>query len=1592
MPRHPTACSNMLPQCGNSGLFDISNACVQSFWSSFVPALLTVTLVLFSLVPLFPTLLARVRDGIKTPFRPYVVLEEDETLETSVDTQDDSTNNIHTTPFIYQWRLALLVFIALLEFFAWTAFGIYDLVRDEGDSRIATSSIVIGLTWLYNVLKPALRPRPTAYIDVFILYITHFVFGVIRIGTSIYYLHTTPPTTLEWIGMSLNLVAITAGLGIISIMPLQIPSDDLRGGIYDKYSPEDYASIFEWATYSWVYPLIKRGNIMEMKHEDVWDLTPAMRSAPIFEKFSGIERPSLLRRLIAANQRDLMLDILLTIITVLLSYSAPYFLRRILDLIEKPTLERRSEAYALALLAFICAVLKGEADAQHLFFGRRASARVSAQLMNAIYDKALKRKDYSGVAKKELPTETGPTRGTPKSNDPQPGADIGKVVTVMAIDASKVSAIVASAYLLYGGPFEITLACAMLYSLMGFAAFAGFVVILVAWALHIYVTRLKIPLQKGLLTSRDRRMSTLHELVNAVRFIKFFTWEDSWIARVMKARDREMDWLKRSRINSIASAAVWAAAPVLVSFCSFFAYVRQGNRLTPSIAFTTIALIGMLRQPLNVFPNFIMQIFEARVSLDRVEAFLNEEEISDRGPSPEDQFPDTETLDGGLAIEGGRFKWNEVGDKKGVRPRGRNGELTPQPTVPAEEAGQSVGTGGIVLNDRNHFELRDITVRFPDGELSLIIGPTGCGKTALLLALLGEMTTMEGKLVRPSHGSGTGGPLVSSTISYAAQTPWLQRGTVKENILFGYPYDEQRYEDVVECCALVPDLDSWEEGDHTQVGDRGSNLSGGQKTRVALARAVYAQTQYVLLDDPFSSIDIKTSRFLYERLFCGPLLQDRTVILVTHHVGLVLPKVSYIVHMQDGRITTQGYVKDLQASGRLPPVHPTLPEEDEEEPVNAPRKRDQLAKKRVTEESVVSGGVTRSTYTTYLEASSYWMWGGFVLLIIFSHGMTVVEKLWIREWGRAYGDGQTESSTLHSPSKNTSFGSDYLQKLAFFPDAGDRPLFYVWGYAIVGFIMASCNIASATTLYFSGLKASGSLFQRLLGRVVHATLPWHDATPRGRILNRFSKDMDSIDITLSNNVSTVSNALVNFTVAIITVIIFFPGFIIPAIAIAFFYRFVAIRYLNINRQLRRMESTSRSPIFSGFGELLDGIVTIRAFQSERRFREEFYKKVDVANKMYYNSWMTSRWLLFNYDVLGAFAVLATTLLALSGYVGAGTAGLSITSAMTFTMSVYLVCRFWASLELELNAVERVAEYLAVPQDPPAIIENSRPPAYWPSTSSTPFLAVEDLCVRYAPDLPRVLSKVSFTLNAPARIGVVGRTGSGKSTLIISLLRFVDPERGRIVIDGIDIANIGVRDLRSRITYIPEDAILFSGSVRDNIDPFKEHEDIECFDALRRVQLLGDDTQPQGSSSGSSQAVTGASSGVTLDTEVAPEGANFSLGQRQLIAMARALLRRTPIVVLDEATSSVDYDADEKIQATLREQFKDSLLITVAHRLSNIIDYDRLIVLQDGKVAEFDTPLELFYKEGGVFRDICRSSESYKELEATVLQIGGVAPT
>ncbi|KAJ7647783.1 hypothetical protein FB45DRAFT_987394 [Roridomyces roridus] len=1645
--------------CGDSSPFDFASPCVRGSWAALAPTALVLGILLASIRLPLPAPVQKVADAIKRPFTRYISLRDAVALV--VDSKDtvDAAPEVEPVPL---WRTFIFVFVGLLECLAWLANGSFILITGHSKWHAVQQFLIAG-TWLYAVARPALRPKATPPFDLFTLYIVHMLGGIFVLGGYLFEHDASGaalPGTLVLVALSVNLAALVGLITVIMGMPLAVPSHLVKKeDIGSIVSPEDYTTLWKWVTFTWVYPLVKRGRYTTLNEDD-----------------------SLLAKLWAANSFDIIGDFLLTLCSVMFNYAGPFFLKRILDAVDTETESEKDKgkAYIYAVLMFLCSVAKSQCDVQHLWLGRRASTRIRSELMAAIYDKALKRKDFSGVIDKEKAKAAADKKASAdapalskaeakakaktdkkaaeKADDPKAAAaDTGKIVNLMAGDANRVAMQVSSFYFLYGAPMEIIIGSVFLYQLLGFSAFAGFVVLLLGWPLNSYLARRSIRIQKGVLKAKDARMSVLNELISAVKFIKFFAWEQRWIDRSMKARNEEIKWMIKGTLIQL----LWITAPIFISVISFFTYVMLGHQLTIGTAFTSIALFGMIRQPLNVIPTFIVGILQTRVCLNRIAAYLDEDEVDEQVSSLKKDLsnPSFEMEDDRLGFENASFKWNEVQEDN-------KDDKNKKPSSDTD----SILTATSEVSDHK-FELKDLSVIFPQGELTLVTGPTASGKTALLvssvlmilqdahinskLAVLGEMTTLNGRIIMSKNRSKIDEYENAQVISYASQSPWLRHQSIKDNILFGSPLDEQRYQDVIDACALRPDLEQLEDGDATEIGEKGVSLSGGQKARVALARAVYAKTKYVLLDDPLSAVDSHTSRTLYEKCLRGPLLANRTVVLVTHHVELVLPGAHYLVRMLDGRIDTQGTVKDLRAQGVLDEItHEAAvevikeevavaakPASGEEEIDKADGQEAKKPRKLIKDEHREVGGVKWKIYKSYLKASSYSIWCFLAFVVLLIQLLSVGEKLWIKTWGEAYKlkpnasslygtYGSFVSSEYEIPMENHhpyrfatlelpihTAGGGFLN--INWPPASEHPLFYVAVYAALGLTTSFVSVCSSFAQMTGALRASRTLFKSLLVTVVRATFRFHDTTPQGRMLNRFGKDVETIDSSLASSLQQVNSSLAGFAAALITVTIVFPAFLIPATFIGYFYFIFAIGYLNTGRDLRRMESNSRSPIFSEFGELLHGIVTVRAFVAENRFLENLHQRIDLTTGMWYTFWMTNRWLLLNFDFLGALAVFFTSMFSIHFLVNdAGLAGLAITSALNFTSSVYWACRFWTGLELDLNSVERIVEYLDLPQEPPAVIESNRPPAYWPSSSANDALIVaEAVSVKYAPDLPSVLQDVSFNLKAGERVGLLGRTGSGKSTLAMSILRFTDPSSGRILIDGIDISKIGVEDLRSRLTFIPQDATLFSGTLRENLDPFEEHDDATCLDVLMRVQMISrSQTASENTSRDHSTVVSPESSRppssvghiheredtadsittaltdvdaktvVTLDTQVSAGGTNFSQGQRQLIAMARALLRRSSVVILDEATSSVDFKTDAKIQTTIREEFTDSLLLTIAHRLKTVIDYDRLLVLDKGKailqLVEFDTPWRLIQKEDGIFRSMCLKSGYFGELETS----------
>ncbi|KAF9897973.1 hypothetical protein BX616_004682, partial [Lobosporangium transversale] len=1101
---------------------------------------------------------------------------------------------------------------------------------------------------------------------------------------------------------------------------------------------------------------------------------------------------------------------------------------------------------------------------------------------------------------------------------------------------------------------------------------------------------------------------------------------------------------------------VWFTSPLLVTLSSFFCYAKiQKGEFTPAVAFTAMVLFNRLKSPLNGLPAVYMALTNASVSLGRIAEYLDE-------PNIKDVF-----VNGNKRTNGSP----EIGMQE-MSAQWWTTESAKTPNVNAANSDQPR------VEDVDQFILRNISVSFPVGELSIVCGSTGSGKTSLLMAMLGEMDILAGQIFlprRPLDGSKEFDPetgLLNDGVAYVSQQAWLQNASIRDNILFGSQYEEERYNEVIEVCALKRDLEILEDGDQTEIGEKGITLSGGQKQRVSLARAIYSRARHVLLDDCLSAVDAHTAEHIHAKCLTGPIMTNRTCILVTHHVRLCIATAKHVVLMNNGEISVQGSVQQLREQGLLSLVL----EEDEDdqatdtsdsdtvngndlgsstsivkpklvqnkstskdlkrtsEPSSAGAAPTKDARKLVQEEAREEGRVKWSIYLVYASAAGgiiFWL----TLMAAFAvtRSIEVSESLWVREWANSYAPDSFFKKLMSLNIYNTMGSSSiHLAPSAVYSDSqgiqGHTPLdspalssmslhpnyiregaekhstdFYLLIYALISIGASLAHVMQTVIVLYGSLRAARLLYKKLLLSVVRAPLRFFDTTPVGRIMNRFSKDFETVDGSIANNCAQLLSLIMSVSSIIIVLAYITPVFVVVAALISVAYLVVGKKYISSSRELKRLHSVSRSPIYSMFGETLAGVATIRAFSEQSRFMSDLLTKIDDSNRPFYFLWIANRWLSVRSDSIGAVVALSSGVFILMNPVGidAGTAGLALTYALEFVALVNYLVREYTEIEMELNAIERITEYTIMPLEPPAIIEGRRPPAAWPTEGS---IEVKDLEMKYAPELETVLRGISFTVEPRQKIGVVGRTGSGKSTLALSLFRFVEPVAGTIHIDGINICDIGLDDLRSRLTIIPQDPMLFNGTIRSNLDPFNDHDDAELWEALRRVHLVTEASQDSsalsiidtngevgegsGSVSNSSNALAAGANNnsktthisfSSLDNPVSEGGSNFSQGQRQLLCMARALLRNSKIIVMDEATASVDFATDKAIQSAIQQEFENSTVICIAHRLNTIILYDKVLVLDHGQVLEYDTPKKLLMEDGtngkekSQFREMCERS-------------------
>ncbi|OAQ26561.1 hypothetical protein K457DRAFT_34568 [Linnemannia elongata AG-77] len=1424
----------------------------------------------------------------------------------------------------------------------------------------------------------------------------------------------------------------TAALIWISLItkPYQpwTPPKKLKEGEIERVpAPESAASLYSFLTFSWINPWVYLGFKRPLLDNDLPPLARrdlaqhSVQRFRITNYFTNKKRSTFTRTLIYALRWDFFIQFLLALPYGALSIISPLCLNKITKFIEcrdcgKPGLDMYAWVFALLFASILGSLCQQAA----LHMGRRIFVRATSICNAEVFAKSLRRKDVNSSLDSKR-GEDGEAPGKKKEGNTN-------ISNLVAVDVQRLEQAVCYMHMCYEFPVQFTLASVQLYYLLGPAAFVGigFMVVTLPIPAKLYSAMRK--LFREIMETKDERMDTLTEMLSAIRIVKFFGWEGKFVEKITTAREKELKRTKDSYTRMAITNLAWQIIPLLNIVVIFWAYTRLfGNEITASALFTTLALLEILRQALGTIPWAMMSIMRAQVSLKRIGDFLDEEElIKDTTVTKVDgKAPVHASSHPTIGFVNASYSWpnkeqEKVPAKAAVKKdswiqkiKAKFSKDTPKPAEPEVVAEPEA------VQER--FQLKNISADFPVGELSVIVGPTGSGKSALLLALLGELERTEGHMYLPRLDYDSNGLRPrGSGIAYVSQTAWLQNTTIRDNILFGKAFDQDRYDAVIEGCALITDFEVLEAGDHTQIGEQGITLSGGQKQRVALARAVYSDANVLLLDDCLSAVDTHTGKRLFQTL-SGPLLAGRSILMATHQVQLTLSAAAYVVALDKGVVLGTGTPEECIRNGWIDHVKLVASESDaismvstldgEDAPMKAKATdKSHVVSKLTEDEKKVVGAVSWKVYKAYIDAcGGYPVWFLLLCITFLMEFVDIGQKAWLARWGNkvsaaagslvlmTFGTVAPEPivhslNNIHHPTNATDNGLITMAMKALGNSDPVSVEFYLGVYILLSlFTMAFSIFGGYYITVFVSIRGSRTLHAQLLDKVSRAKVRFFDTTPIGRIINRFSSDISTID-------EAVNRTLLMFITQVITIIgiigvISFnmPMFLIAAVFIVIIYSAIGMFYVPISRDLKRLNSNSRSPILNHFNETLVGIATIRAYGFQDRFVTRNLVNVDDNNRTFFLLWTANRWLHWRVDIAGALVAFSTGMLILqnSDTIQPGWAAMSLTYSLMFTGTVVWVIRSYTECEMNLNAVERVVEYMDLEAEPAAIIPGSRPPASWPHKGE---IVVDHLTMKYAPDTPEVIKNISFTVKAGEKIGVVGRTGSGKSTLAISLFRFMEPAGGRIVIDGIDIGKIGLHDLRSKLTIIPQDPILFKGTLRFNLDPFNEHEDFDLWEALRRSHLipasavrLDGTATPKVSSSPAAKSPAGSTkddvsasteivdpSKITLDTVVKENGSNFSQGQRQLIALARALVRRSKIIVMDEATASVDFETDLKVQTTIREEMSEATIITIAHRIRTIADFDRVLVMDAGEIAEYDRPYTLMTKDS-LFRSMCERS-------------------
>eukprot|EP01133_Synstelium_polycarpum_P011581 gene11581-13516_t len=1265
---------------------------------------------------------------------------------------------------------------------------------------------------------------------------------------------------------------------------------------YNDPTPEYQSNFMSRFLFTWVDETLKRGSKRPLELTDI----PGMR--PSLEVENAI---TLLQDI---NFTDSKYPIIKHIYcNLVIKHKAIFFLRAlaIVSSIITPFLLKIDEnsdpsmGWILCFALFVSATVNALSLQQGYWYGMHVCLEIRGSMMSLIFRKML------------------------RLNNTSRRMYAGKVMNYVSVDVENFQEFFWNSFIdIVALPLQIILLLALLCVVIGWSGLVGFAVMGFSVPLSTFViNKLNVHYLNSLIFS-DQRVKLIGEFISGIRFLKLYNWEKSFIDRITDQRNYQLNAARKKMILWAIDRTVVQMTMGVVLLVTFIAYTLNGHTLNAATAFPALTIFLTLRNPLQMAPEAFQRLLILISSCKRLEEYFQApESLSYNSLLAGGSKSAAGTRPTDIVIENGEFDWNDGNDStlQDIDNAPKNNDTY----TSMDEAGATMfaPVDSLGIEEARQSVLKNINFRAPAGKLTVIVGRVGEGKTSLVAALIGEIHRVSGTVQTPP------------SIGYTPQNAWLVSGTFRENILFGMPFDPVRYAAVIEACSLKPDLIHLAAKDLTEIGERGVNVSGGQKQRISLARCLYGNADAFIMDEPLSAVDAEVGKHLFDKCIQG-MMAGRTRILVTHQLQFI-PSADHIVVMEAGELI-QGTYAELAARGidfesimktkvidvDAPPTKPNdtnettvavsidgpgLLAESRELNVNdcivleagdATNELVQKSKLFVSEERN-KGAIGAETYIPYFKSGGPTILYVAIIIVFFvSQVVMQTSDYWLVVWTSA--------------------------KIQ--PDPGAT--FYLMVYA--AFITAFGVMITARHLGIVYLtwKASKGLHERLIAGVFFSPCSFFDTNPSGRILNRFSKDISDIDNRLVESIADVLFCGSSVIVSLSMVVVLTPPIIIPFIIL----------------------------VFSLVTEAFQGLNSIRVFKQQPRFVLEMDKRIDLNQRLFYHSFSVNRWLGMRLEILTSIVVLLTGVFSLiTTSITPALAGMIVSAALSITGILNWAIRQFTELEVRMNSVERVLAYVNSPSE--GAREMNSPPPGWPHAGEIEF---RDLEVRYRPTMDPSLRGLSAVIPPAAKVGIVGRTGAGKSTIGISLFRMIDASAGAIVIDGIDISTIGLSDLRSRLAVIPQDSFVYSGSVRMNLDPFDEHTDMAIWQALEKVHIK--------------RVIEGLP--LKLEYEFEEGGDGLSVGQKQLLCLARALLRDSKIVLMDEATASLDYETDATIKEAIAVHFKDRTVLTIAHRLDTIIESDKVMVIDAGRLIEYDNPRNLINTPTSRFKQLVQAQSTF----------------